>query len=129
VACAAAALLNFFGIAFLGVRVSHRIAGPVFAMVRYLRNLQNGQYGETMRIRESDELKYLARHIGDLGVILKDKTSKDLAHLDEIIAIMGKSQDSFSKEDRIRVMTNCEKLKSELSARIAKTESEQVDAK
>ncbi len=129
IACAAAAFLNFFMIAFLGIRLSHRIAGPVFAMVRYLRNLQNGQYCEQMRVRDSDELKYLARHLGDLGLILKDKTSTDLRHLNEIISIVGNSQDALSKEDRMRVLTTCEKLKAEFAARIAKTEPELVEAK
>jgi len=129
IACAVAALLNFFLIAFLGVRHSHRIAGPVFAMVRYLRSLQSGHYGEKMRVRDSDELKYLARHIGDLGIILREKTSGDLAHLDEIISIVGKSQDTLTKEDRIQVLTVCERLKSEFTARIIETETDQVEAK
>ena len=124
IACAVAALLNFFMIAFLGIRLSHRIAGPVFAMVRYLRVLQNGQYSERMRIRESDELKYLARHLGDLGDILHAKTTTDLTHLNEILTIVGNSQEALTKEDRIRVLTTCEKLKTELSARIAHTEPE-----
>jgi hypothetical protein len=129
IACVVAALLNFFMIAFLGVRLSHRIAGPVFAMVRYLRTLQSGQYNERMRVRDSDELKYLARHLGDLGDILHAKTTTDLVHLNEIITIVGKSQEGLSKEDRIQVLTTCEKLKTEFASRIANTEPEKVETK
>lgn len=123
IACIGAAFLNFTMIAYLGVHLSHRIAGPVFAMVRHLRILQNGNYADKMRVRDTDELKYLTRHINDLTEILTDRTRKDLAQVDEIIGVLGKNNVDAVNDDRIHLKRLCEKLKSDFAERIMKNGS------
>lgn len=121
-ACIGAALLNFLMIAYLGVHLSHRISGPVFAMVRYLRILQNGHYSSKMRVRDTDELKYLARHLNELAEALTLRTREDMVHVDELIDILGKNGNEAANEDRIQLKQLCEKLKSDFEERIVKTE-------
>lgn len=38
---------------------THRISGPVFVMMRYLKEIQNGNFPKTRPLRKKDELKEL----------------------------------------------------------------------
>lgn len=123
IACLGAAFLNFSMIAYLGVMLSHRIAGPVFAMVRHLRILQSGSYTDRMRVRDTDELKYLARHINELSEVLTDRTRKDLIQLNEIIDVFGKISPDSADKDRVHLNQLCDRLKAEFEDRIANNET------
>ena len=50
----------------IGILASHRIAGPVFRMIRFLGNVTNGDYSQRLCLRKKDELKDLAESINRL---------------------------------------------------------------
>ena len=58
-------LVSFLWI-FVGIMASHRIAGPVFRMKRYLDSVADGNYSERLTLRKKDELKDLADAINRL---------------------------------------------------------------
>lgn len=75
--------LNMFFVSLLcagvGIMVSHRIAGPVYRMIKFLDSLSEGNYERRIKLRKRDELKDLAEAINRLVERLdKEKKKKDL---------------------------------------------------
>lgn len=85
VAMAVAALLNFFIIAALGVLITHRIAGPMFSLVRHIRAVQLGRLTGPLKVRDSDDLKYLVRNFNEMLEFLVNVVRKDRDVVDSII--------------------------------------------
>ncbi len=50
----------------IGIIASHRIAGPVFRMIRFLGNVTAGDYSQRIHLRKKDDLKDLAEAINKL---------------------------------------------------------------
>ncbi|MEW5854934.1 MAG: hypothetical protein AB2A00_39525 [Myxococcota bacterium] len=50
-------VLEIVALGFWGILVTHRIAGPIFIISRYLRVLKDGQYPDMRPLREGDEMK------------------------------------------------------------------------
>ncbi|MBL7157364.1 MAG: hypothetical protein ISS92_04265 [Candidatus Omnitrophica bacterium] len=57
----------------IGILVSHKIAGPVYRMIRFLDDLTAGDYSKRLVLRRKDELKDLAEAINRLTVELDKK--------------------------------------------------------
>lgn len=49
---------------YLGVRLSHRICGPVYRMQRVLQAIRNGEDPGPVTLRDGDELQELAEDLG-----------------------------------------------------------------
>jgi signal transduction histidine kinase len=58
--------LIMVAIAIMSVFVSHRMAGPVFKFERTLRQLNQGERVDKIRLRRGDSFKELASEINDL---------------------------------------------------------------
>ena len=50
----------------IGIIVSHRIAGPIDRMIKFVNKLTAGDYSRRLTLREKDELKDLASAINEL---------------------------------------------------------------
>jgi len=50
----------------IGIIASHRIAGPIDRMVRFMDAVANGDYSRRLKLREKDELQDLADTINKL---------------------------------------------------------------
>lgn len=70
--------INIFAVGFMGVFVTHRVAGPVFSIVRHLRRIASGKWTGHMRVRRGDELKMLVRNVNDLVDALGTEATTDL---------------------------------------------------
>lgn len=53
--------------AIYGVIVSHRIAGPMFAIISYINELKKGNYAARRELRPSDELIPIMESLHELG--------------------------------------------------------------
>ena len=62
----AAVLTNIFFVAGMGIIVTHRIAGPMYSMVRHFRRIEEGLWHTPMRLRDGDEMKYLMRNFNGM---------------------------------------------------------------
>lgn len=51
----------------VGLRQSHRIAGPLYRLDQYLGLLLAGNYGDRVSLRESDEFREIADKINTLA--------------------------------------------------------------
>lgn len=50
----------------IGIIASHRIAGPVYRMIKFLDTVRSGDYSQRLHLRKRDELKDLAEAINRL---------------------------------------------------------------
>ena len=69
VAILVAALFNFLMITGAGILLTHRVAGPIFNIVRQLNRMEEGDPFTEVRVRKDDELQYLVRNLN--GFIAK----------------------------------------------------------
>lgn len=51
---------------FIGLVLSHRIAGPIFSIKRFLNKVANGSYEEPLKLRKNDELQDVAESLNRL---------------------------------------------------------------
>jgi len=50
----------------IGILASHRVAGPVYRMIKFLDDVTKGDYSRRLVLRKKDELKDLAGAINRL---------------------------------------------------------------
>jgi methyl-accepting chemotaxis protein len=85
-AMSVAAVLNFLIVAMMGILITHRIAGPMFSLVRHIRMIQGGRLSPPLQVRENDDLKYLVRNFNELLDYLRVTITNDKAQVDAIAA-------------------------------------------
>lgn len=81
----AAGMINIGMIVLFGILITHRIAGPMFSMVRHLRRIAAGQWRTHMRLRAGDELHILVRNLNELSEALVKTTSEDIQLVDSVL--------------------------------------------
>jgi methyl-accepting chemotaxis protein len=82
----AAALINISLLVVFGILLSHKIAGPMFSMVRHVRKIASGDWNTQMRSRAGDDLQFVVRNLNDLSTALVDATKSDIEILDKALA-------------------------------------------
>jgi signal transduction histidine kinase len=81
---AIACLLNILLVAFMGVLLTHRIAGPMYSLVRQFRRVEEGQWCGQLKLRDEDELRYVVRNFNAMMDAISKVTSQDLQKLESI---------------------------------------------
>ncbi|NQT32348.1 MAG: hypothetical protein HQ594_01590 [Candidatus Omnitrophica bacterium] len=72
----------------LGIFLSHRIAGPIYAIGKYIDKLLMGDYSHPLNLRKHDELKGLAVKVTEVRNKLKDdkeKREKNILEVETLI--------------------------------------------
>jgi len=93
-----AALVNIGFVAFMGLILTHRIAGPMYSIVRQLRRLEAGLWHGHMRLRPGDELGLIVRHVNDLTDALGQDCRADIGALDRLVEALEGSAQAASAE-------------------------------
>jgi methyl-accepting chemotaxis protein len=70
----------------IGIYLSHKIAGPIYRMERFLDNMAAGDFSSRIVLRLGDELMTLADAMNRLGDSLKSNVTDERARLDKISA-------------------------------------------
>ena len=89
-------------VALIGILLSHRIAGPIFRMEVFLKNMATGDFTSRLILRKGDELMSVAEGINDLGESLKSSLHNQKTQMDKVVLeleslkglVRGKSQDA-----------------------------------
>jgi signal peptidase II len=110
-AIAVAAVLNVLIVACLGILITHRIAGPMFALVRHMHLVRAGSYAPPLRVRDRDDLKYLVRNYNELIEHLRAVAARDKARLDGVIASLRNGQAGAA-------LTGAEELQADYALRL-----------
>jgi nitrate/nitrite-specific signal transduction histidine kinase len=74
----AAVLMNIVLVGMLGIYVTHRVAGPVFHLVKCFRRIELGRLKSHLRLREGDDLKYVMRNFNAMVDELLRTSKEDL---------------------------------------------------
>ncbi|MFK7873155.1 MAG: hypothetical protein AB8C84_08285 [Oligoflexales bacterium] len=73
-----AVLVNIGVLAMTAVYISHRVAGPMYSLVRELRRLSFENFTGRMKVRDGDELQYVIRNFNETVISLQQMTQADL---------------------------------------------------
>ena len=121
-----ALVMNIFSVFILGLIMTNRIAGPLYALIRAMRQTGRGDFNAHLRVRATDDLKYVIRHFNDMAAGLSRLTRDDI---DSVDAMLGKANEIHnrlgSEPDQqenasvtLRLMKDLQELKIRLNARV-----------
>lgn len=82
-------VLEIVALGFWGILVTHRIAGPIFIISRYVRILKDGAYPDMRPLRDGDEMKSFFDLFAGMVDMLKTKDREELAAMEEAITKLG----------------------------------------
>lgn len=89
---------------FIGIILSHRIAGPIYRIGKYVEQLMQGDYAHGLTLRKRDEFKPLALKMSQLCYKLREdeekrkNTTKDIVN---ILRSQNVSQETLARVDRL----------------------------
>ena len=114
-AMVAAVFINVGMIAFLGVLLTHRLAGPIYSITREFRKISEGLWGLQMKIRPEDDLKYLVRSFNEMSERLEVICAEDIRKLDSIEEkfTSDKTDEKLGEQglEELRSLRNCLKTR------------------
>lgn len=72
----ATGLVLVIGLAIYGIKMTHRVAGPLFKVSLYLAKMRDGRYDKVWNLRKGDQLVSFYEHFkaGHAGVVTLEKT-------------------------------------------------------
>jgi len=84
-------LLLILGLAAYGIKMTHKVAGPLFKVGLYLGKMRGGRYDKVYNLRKGDQLVDFYEHFkhGHAGVVQMQKD--DIAHAKVVIAAAEQS--------------------------------------
>lgn len=80
----AAVFINIAVQMVFGILLTHRVAGPMFSMIRIIRRIGSGHWNTKVNLRAQDELQMIGRHLNELSEQLVQAGKDDLEKLEEI---------------------------------------------
>jgi small basic protein len=76
-------------LAALAVFVTHRMAGPVFVMRRYVHELGDGKLPKVRKLRRGDEFVELVEEMSEAVIKLEARTRDELAAMERVLDGLG----------------------------------------
>lgn len=108
-------LVNSGFVILFGIHITHKIVGPIYGLIRKLRQVEKGDWSVKMRSRDTDELKYLVRNYNNMIEGLQQQAKDEIFQLEKIKNLITK--DSSSKDEDLIQMI--ESLTAKLNRKIA----------
>ena len=116
------AVVNVLFIAMMGVLLTHKIVGPMYSLIRYMRQVERGNLAANIRLRDGDELKYVIRNFNGMVEALILSTYEDLDQIKNITSILQDLRKD-SKDQRFDDALNViESLEAKCYRKLANTE-------
>lgn len=107
----AVAALLVVALAYVGIRMTFRAAGPVFAVSRMLRNMAMGQYGAVRPLRQGDEFRFLGEDVAALRDSLRREAHGDIALLGRAVETLQSLPPPEGAANRALVLELVEELR------------------
>lgn len=111
-----AAIINITLVGMLGIIITHKMAGPMYSMVRHLRRIESGIWSGHMRLRKGDEMGYVVRNFNDMIDGLVRIAKLDVMHIDKILESI-KSVEKSSDEKLNEVETELRRMREDWAER------------
>lgn len=111
-----AAFFNIALVGFLAIHVTHRLAGPMYSLVRQMRQIESGRWYGALKIRQGDDLKYVVRNFNEMLSSLKISAVEDREAVNQLLGLV----DNFKTENTSQEIEAMYGVLSELKARLSK---------
>ena len=85
-------LLLCLGLFFIGIRMTHKVAGPLHKIGLYLDKVKDGKYTPVYNLRKGDQLVEFFEHFKEAHAALRKVQEKDVQTLRDLIAAAEKSE-------------------------------------
>lgn len=88
-------LVLVIGLAVYGIKMTHRVAGPLFKVSLYLTKMKDGRYDKVWNLRKGDQLVSFYEHFkgAHAGVVTLEKSD-----LDQLKAVIAAAKDAGAGE-------------------------------
>ena len=127
-------LVSIFIVAFLCIKITHTIAGPVYRMERVARGIGEGDLTNFIKLRQRDELKDLADSMNEMTMGLRNKVvslKEATAEIREGLEATKNSKDTTKLDDILQKLSGVEEtLQSfilEKERRVRKEDEEETE--
>jgi methyl-accepting chemotaxis protein len=80
----------------LGIYVTHKVAGPIYVMSRYLRDIGSGSLRDVRNLRKGDELLEFYETFQKMLASLQDREKRDIAVLESTIGALRDQMQGLS---------------------------------
>lgn len=89
-------LLLVLGLAIYGIKMTHKVAGPLYKVQLYLAKMRDGRYDKVWNLRKGDQLVEFYEHFkaGHAGVVAMEQA--DIARLKALLAVVDKDPAKFA---------------------------------
>jgi methyl-accepting chemotaxis protein len=98
----------------LTVLMTHKIVGPLYRMKKEVEGLHGGDLTRNFNLRADDQLKELAKALGDMEAMLRGKIKNLKEDVNSFSAFMGQHQGPCSPDDKDNVLAKLDHIKKQL---------------
>lgn len=127
-----ALVMNIFSVFILGLIMTNRIAGPLYALIRAMRQTGRGDFNAHLRVRATDDLKYVIRHFNDMTAALSRLTRDDIDSIDGLLIELNELHNRLGSDPEqqpnansvLQFMRALQDLKFRFSSRVEQVEKE-----
>jgi hypothetical protein len=85
-------LVILLGLFAYGIKMTHRVAGPLFKIQQYLGHLRNGRYPEVYDLRKGDHLIEFYQHFKEAYNGLRGMQTEDIAELAALLQVADETR-------------------------------------
>ncbi|MEY4631108.1 MAG: hypothetical protein RIQ81_1228 [Pseudomonadota bacterium] len=118
--------MNIFSVFILGLMLTNRIAGPLYSLVRAMRQTGRGDFNSHLIVRASDDLKFVIRHFNDMSAGLARLAKDDIESMDGLLVSANEVHNRLGSEPEQQqnaaavreLMTEMEALRNRMVARV-----------
>jgi hypothetical protein len=122
-----AAVLNVLLVGFMGILITHRLAGPMYSLVRHFRRVEEGYWYGQMKIRDGDDMRYVVRNFNAMLDAINKQTHMDfdrLRHMRELLV-----SDKATESERIaNALLELKSLDKKMRERLHAESEHDIDA-
>ncbi|MGC9043389.1 MAG: hypothetical protein ACP5KG_05985 [Myxococcota bacterium] len=96
-------LAIFLSLVIWGILITHRIAGPIFIISRYVDSITDGKIPETRPLRKKDELKEFFEKFNRMLEALKERENIDIVAINDVLKTLENIKESLPPERKAEI--------------------------
>jgi signal transduction histidine kinase len=85
----------------MGIFVSHRLAGPIFAIGRKMNDLSQGNFNATLHLRKNDEFQDLKDKFNNLVKSLQNQVKSELIKMNSVLGALKIALDNEGEPTKL----------------------------
>lgn len=93
----------FLSLVIWGILITHRIAGPIFIISRYVDSITDGKIPETRPLRKKDELKEFFDKFSKMLEALKERENVDIVAINDVLKTLENIKETLPSEKKAEI--------------------------